>query len=149
MRLPYCGVCQTPSSICASTSPPYFGLRDYNVPGQIGLEETIGSYVAKIVEIFHEIRRVLRHDGTAWLNIGDSYASYRNGEVTPDTVRFDDMGTFVAKGTALGSTFAGTSIKHKDLIGIPWRLARALQDDGWYLRSDIIWQHKPNPMPEA
>ena len=95
------------------TSPPYFGLRDYNVPGQIGLEETIGSYVAKIVEIFREIRRVLRHDGTAWLNIGDSYASYRNGEVTPDTVLFDDMGTFVAKGTALGSTFAGTSIKHK------------------------------------
>jgi site-specific DNA-methyltransferase (adenine-specific) len=86
-----------------------------------------------------------------WLNLGDSYASFRDGKATPDTTRGDDVGTLVPKGSAMNrmaSTFKGTSIKHKDLIGIPWRVAFALQADGWYLRSDIIW-HKPNPMPES
>lgn len=133
------------------TSPPYFGLRDYGVKGQIGLEETPEAYVQKLVELFREVRRVLRDDGTLWLNLGDSYASFRDGKATPDTTRGTSTGTLVPKGSAknrMASTFAGTSIKHKDLIGIPWRVAFALQADGWYLRQDIIWS-KPNPMPES
>lgn len=133
------------------TSPPYFGLRDYGHEGQIGLEPTPDEFVAKLVAVFREVRRVLRDDGTLWLNLGDSYASYRDGKATPDTTRGDDTGTLVPKGQAknrMASTFAGTSVKHKDLIGIPWRVAFALQADGWYLRQDIIW-HKPNPMPES
>ena len=133
------------------TSPPYFGLRDYGVDGQIGLEETPEAYVAEMVSLFREVWRVLANDGTLWLNIGDSYASFRDGKATPDTTRGDSTGTLVPKGSAknrMASTFQGTGIKHKDLIGIPWRVAFALQADGWYLRSDIIW-HKPNPMPES
>lgn len=133
------------------TSPPYFGLRDYGHDGQIGLEPTPDEFVGKLVEVFREVRRVLRDDGTLWVNLGDSYASYRDGKATPDTTRGDDTGTLVEKGQAknrMASTFAGTSIKHKDIIGIPWRVAFALQADGWYLRQDIIW-HKPNPMPES
>lgn len=133
------------------TSPPYFGLRDYDAEGQIGLEETPDAYVAKLVEVFREVRRVLRDDGTLFLNLGDSYASYRDGKVTPDTARGENTGTAVDKGLAKNrsaATFKGTSIKHKDLIGIPWRVAFALQADGWYLRQDIIWS-KPNPMPES
>lgn len=133
------------------TSPPYFGLRDYGHDGQIGLEPTPDAYVAKMVDVFREVRRVLADDGTLWVNLGDSYASYRDGKATPDTTRGDDVGTLVEKGQAknrMASTFAGTSIKHKDIIGIPWRVAFALQSDGWYLRQDIIW-HKPNPMPES
>ena len=133
------------------TSPPYFGLRDYGMDGQIGLEDTPDAFVSRLVEVFREVRRVLRDDGTLWLNLGDSYASYRDGKATPDTTRGDSTGTLVPKGSAKNrsaSTFAGTSIKHKDLIGIPWRVAFALQADGWYLRQDIIW-HKPNPMPES
>ena len=136
--------------VCA-TSPAYFGLRDYGVAGQIGWEQSPQLYIEKLVEVFREVRRTLRDDGTLWLNIGDSYASFRNGEATPDTARGESIGTFVPRGMAknrMGSTFAGTSIKHKDLIGIPWLLALALREDGWYLRSDIIW-HKPNPMPES
>jgi site-specific DNA-methyltransferase (adenine-specific) len=105
-RLPD-GVVQT----CV-TSPPYFGLRDYGMSGQIGLEATPAAYVATMVEVFREVRRVLRDDGTLWLNLGDSYG------------------------------------KGKSLLGVPWRVAFALQADGWYLRQDIIW-HKPNPMPES
>ena len=133
------------------TSPPYFGLRDYGHDGQIGLEQTPDDYVAELVEVFREVRRVLSDDGTLWLNLGDSYASYRDGKATPDTTRGDSTGTLAPKGEAknrMASTFVGTGIKHKDLIGIPWRVAFALQQDGWYLRSDIIW-HKPNPMPES
>lgn len=133
------------------TSPPYFGLRDYGHDGQIGLEPTPDAYVAAIVEVFQCVRNVLAEDGTVWLNLGDSYASYRDGKATPDTTRGESEGTLVPKGQAknrMSSTFAGTSIKHKDLIGIPWRVAFALQADGWYLRQDIIW-HKPNPMPES
>lgn len=141
-----------PESVqCCVSSPPYFGLRDYGHDGQIGLEPTPDEYVAKIVEVFREVRRVLRKDGTLWLNLGDSYASFRDGKATPDSTRGDDTGTLVPKGSAknrMASTFRGTAIKHKDLIEIPWRVAFALQADGWYLRQDIIW-HKPNPMPES
>lgn len=136
---------------CCVTSPPYFGLRDYGHDGQIGLECTPEAYVSQLVDVFREVKRVLKDDGTLWLNIGDSYASFRDGKATPDSTRKNDTGTLVPKGSArnrMASTFSGTSIKHKDLIGVPWRLAFALQADGWWLRQDIIW-HKPNPMPES
>jgi DNA modification methylase len=136
---------------CIVTSPPYYGLRDYGCEGQIGLEQTPEGYVAELVAVFREARRVLRADGTCWLNLGDSYASFRDGRATPDTTRKGDTGTLVDSGKAKNrsaSTFAGSCVKHKDLIGIPWRVAFALQSDGWYLRQDIIW-HKPNPMPES
>ena len=136
---------------CCVTSPPYWGLRDYGNDGQIGLEQTPDEYVAQMVAVFREVRRVLSDDGTLWLNLGDSYASFRDGKATPDTTRGASTGTLVGKGKASNrsaSNFAGTSIKHKDLVGIPWRVAFALQADGWYLRQDIIW-HKPNPMPES
>ena len=133
------------------TSPPYFGLRDYGHKGQIGLEQTPEQYIEAIIEVFRCVRDVLADDGTLWLNIGDSYASYRDGKATPDSTRGESIGTLVPKGAAknrMASTFAGTSVKHKDLIGIPWMLAFAFRADGWYLRQDIIW-HKPNPMPES
>lgn len=133
------------------TSPPYFGLRDYGVDGQIGLEPTPDEYIAAMVEVFRCVRDVLADDGTLWLNIGDSYASYRDGKATPDTTRKNSTGTLVPKGSArnrMAASFAGSKVKHKDLIGIPWMLAFALRADGWYLRQDIIW-HKPNPMPES
>ena len=133
------------------TSPPYFGLRDYGVDGQIGLEQTPEQYIAAMVEVFGCVKDILVDDGTLWLNIGDSYASYRDGKATPDTTRGDSTGTLVPKGSArnrMASTFHGSAVKHKDLIGIPWMLAFALRADGWYLRQDIIW-HKPNPMPES
>lgn len=121
------------------------------IDSQIGLEQTPEAFIAELVAVFHEVKRVLRDDGTLWLNIGDSYASFRDGKATPDTTRGVSLGTLVDKGKASnrkGSTFANTSIKHKDLVGIPWMLAFALRADGWYLRQDIIW-HKPNPMPES
>ncbi|CAB4135051.1 COG0863 DNA modification methylase [uncultured Caudovirales phage] len=133
------------------TSPPYFGLRDYGHDGQIGLEDTPEQYISAMVEVFRCVRDVLADDGTLWVNIGDSYASYRDGKATPDTTRGESIGTLVPKGSArnrMASTFNGSGIKHKDLIGIPWMLAFALRADGWYLRQDIIW-HKPNPMPES
>lgn len=120
------------------TSPPYFGLRDYGVEGQLGLEETVEEYLEKLVEVFREVRRVLRPDGTLWLNVGDSYA-VRSGAQPPTNTR-NSVG-HTAKKIPIG-------FKRKDLIGIPWRLAFALQADGWYLRDDIIW-HKTNAMPEA
>jgi len=133
------------------TSPPYWGLRDYGTDGQIGLERTPEEYVARIVQVFREVRRVLRDDGTLWLNLGDSYASFRDSKATPDTLRGGSTGTLVDKGKAANRSsmnFRETAIKHKDLVGIPWRTAFALQSDGWYLRQDIIWA-KPNPMPES
>ena len=136
---------------CVVTSPPYWGLRDYGHDGQIGLEQTPEEYVAEMVAVFREVHRVLKDDGTLWLNLGDSYASFRDGKAIPDTTRGDSLGTLVPKGKAanrMASTFTGTAIKHKDLVGIPWRVAFALQADGWWLRQDIIW-HKPNPMPES
>ncbi len=136
------------------TSPPYFGLRDYGADGQIGLEQTPDEYVAKLVEVFREVRRVLRNDGTLWLNLGDSYAGSGKG-ANPDGTPHPSSLTG-KQGTNLG-TITGINkpqkayrigLKPKDLIGIPWRVAFALQADGWYLRQDIIW-HKPNPMPES
>ena len=136
---------------CVVTSPPYWGLRDYGNDGQIGLEQTPEQYVEQMVLVFREVWRVLKNDGTLWLNLGDSYASFRDGKATPDTTRGDSKGTLVPKGSAanrMANSFSGSSIKHKDLVGIPWRVAFSLQQDGWYLRQDIIW-HKPNPMPES
>ncbi len=126
------------------TSPPYFGLRDYGHDGQIGLEQTPDAYVAELVAVFREVRRVLKYDGTVWLNLGDSYAN--------DTKWGGSSGGKHASAlhgkTSIGRLKVNTGMKAKDLIGIPWRVAFALQADGWYLRQDIIW-HKPNSMPES
>ena len=124
------------------TSPPYWGLRDYNAPGQIGLEPTPEEYVTTMVEVFREIRRVLRDDGTVWLNMGDSY----NANTGRGFDTNQDGDTNGRKRSAASQRMPWG--KPKDLVGIPWRLAFALQADGWYLRSDIIWA-KPNPMPES
>ncbi len=129
------------------TSPPYFGLRDYGVDGQIGLEQTPAEFIARLVDVFREVRRVLRDDGTAWVNMGDSYASGGRGGGGSFMAERGD-GAWQGKGEATGWRSAPAGLKHKDLMGMPWRLAFALQDDGWYLRQDIIW-HKPNPMPES
>jgi DNA modification methylase len=124
---------------CVVTSPPYYGLRDYGNDAQIGLEDTPEAFVQALVEVFREVRRVLRDDGTLWLNLGDSYVAARSYQVTDQKWR--DVGNSKASVVPQG-------LKPKDLIGIPWRVAIALQADGWYLRQDIIW-HKPNPMPES
>jgi hypothetical protein len=130
------------------TSPPYFGLRDYGNDGQIGLEATPDEFIAKLVAVFREVRRVLRDDGTLWLNIGDSYANNTSaGDKTFGNPEFNkNRPSRAATKTASKSVPYGC--KPKDLIGIPWLLAFALRADGWYLRQDIIW-HKPNPMPES
>ena len=126
---------------CVVTSPPYWGLRDYGVEGQIGLEPTPEDYVEKMVEVFREVRRVLRDDGTLWLNLGDSYngSGGAGGDYAPGGLK---AGQPKYPGRRI------SALKPKDLVGIPWRVAFALQEDGWYLRSDIIWS-KPNPMPES
>ena len=146
------------------TSPPYFGLRDYGHDGQIGLEPTPDEFVSALVAVFREVKRVLRDDGTLWLNLGDSYNSiggihsgrmdnqtgvgagrrqWREGSARADgAVRSDGVSRRNRDGTH------APGLKPKDLIGIPWRVAFALQQNGWYLRQDIIW-HKPNPMPES
>jgi site-specific DNA-methyltransferase (cytosine-N4-specific) len=125
---------------CIVTSPPYWGLRDYNIPDQIGLETTLPQYINQLTNVFSESRRVLKSDGILWLNIGDGYTSGNRGWRAPDK-----------KNPARAmSTRPDTpeGLKPKDLLGIPWRLAFALQDDGWFLRADIIW-NKPNAMPES
>ena len=128
---------------CCVTSPPYYGLRDYGIDGQIGLEETPEAYINRLVDVFHEVKRVLRDDGTLWVNIGDSYCGTGDkGEYKDPKYRDGRNGQAVS----IAKNVAGC--KHKDLIGIPWMLAFALRKDGWYLRQDIIW-HKPNPMPES
>ena len=130
------------------TSPPYFGLRDYGHDGQIGLEETVDEYVAAIVDVFKRVKDLLADDGTLWLNLGDSYYNYRPGKgqsLVKQTVSNTDQ-DLPQNCARRGNKQAG--LKEKDLIGIPWRVAFALQADGWYLRQDIIW-HKPNPMPES
>jgi DNA modification methylase len=130
------------------TSPPYWGLRDYGEDAQIGLEQTPSEYVEELCKVFDEVWRVLADDGTLWLNLGDSYAAMRDSKATPDSLRTGD-GTRV--GTAANRNPANlreAGLKHKDLVGIPWRVAFALQERGWYLRQDIIWA-KPNPMPES
>ncbi len=132
---------------CCVTSPPYFGLRSYNVEGQYGLEPTPDEYVSKMVEVFREVKRVLRDDGTLWLNLGDSYAADRGYQVAHD-IRGGKQAAEAGSVGGRGMKSADYGLKPKDLIGIPWRVAFALQADGWYLRQDIIW-HKPNPMPES
>ena len=132
------------------TSPPYFGLRDYGVDGQIGLEASPREFIENLVAVFREVRRVLRDDGTLWVNLGDSYAGSWGAHGR------DDMGLGGQSLTARQVAASARKLKKpnhsgfkpKDLMGLPWRLAIALQDDGWYLRQDIIW-HKPNPMPES
>lgn len=130
---------------CCVTSPPYYGLRDYGHEGQIGLEETPELFVAKMVEVFTEVKRVLKKDGTLWLNLGDSYAANRGYQVTQSG--FEDYAIDIKKFGGKGSKVPN-GYKPKDLIGIPWMVAFALRSAGWYLRQDIIW-HKPNPMPES
>jgi len=124
---------------CCVTSPPYYGLRDYGIDGQLGLESSPLLYVERLVKVFRQVNRVLRNDGTLWMNLGDSYngAGYSN--------HYNTGGARDWNGSPGRTTEA---LKPKDLMGIPWRVAFALQDDGWYLRQDIIWA-KPNPMPES
>ncbi len=168
---------------CCVTSPPYWGLRDYGHDGQIGLESTPEAYVARMVEVFREVRRVLRDDGTLWLNLGDSYAGSWGNQGRKETrgtqrpingpmmqrlkaqpvheieccldddctcpAGDENGGIYPDKKTRTGSWVNDhPTLKPKDLVGIPWRGAFALQADGWWLRQDIIW-HKPNPMPES
>lgn len=135
------------------TSPPYFGLRDYGVDGQLGLEQTPDEYIANMVEVFRCVRDVLADDGTLWLNIGDSYAASTRNLGRNDAGRNFTGGGGNKEGSGnpgkQGAIRVGMGeCKPKDLIGIPWMLAFALRADGWYLRQDIIW-HKPNPMPES
>ena len=139
------------------TSPPYFGLRDYGCDGQIGLESTPDAFVSSLVDVFAEVHRVLKSDGTLWLNLGDSYAAQRGGTSMPAETLAGGIGGKGDKSAHRGHDGAAghahrnasnIGLKHKDLIGIPWRVAFALQQYGWYLRQDIIW-HKPNPMPES
>lgn len=132
---------------CVVTSPPYYGLRDYGVRGQAGLEKTPEEYVSNLVLLFREVRRVLSKNGTLWLNIGDSYNA--NGRVGHGTKVGAKQGTNRASANGSDHTRANApGLKSKDLIGIPWMLAFALRSDGWFLRQDIIWS-KPNPMTES
>lgn len=139
---------------CCVTSPPYYGLRDYGEDGQIGLEDTPESYIEKLVDVFREVKRVLKDDGTLWLNIGDSYwgsgsrgYDFRGKQSDKSAIQAGSKGT--TNLSALPKPVGDMNrYKNKDIIGIPWMLAFALRADGWYLRQDIIW-HKPNPMPES
>lgn len=139
---------------CIVTSPPYYGLRDYGVKGQVGLERTPLEYIFRLTEIFNEAKRVLRTDGTLWLNIGDSYSSHKDCKTPVQSIakgyrsekaHYLDKEKSVANNSKM---LKSLGFKNKELMGIPWRLAFSLQDEGWYLRQDIIW-HKPNPMPES
>ena len=145
---------------CVVTSPPYWGLRDYGEDNQLGLEETPEEYVENMVKVFREVKRTLKDDGTLWLNLGDSYSSnglIQNGNHTGlarAKERYDGVPRNPKNESRMNFSIApvkrkiNSNLKPKDLIGIPWRVALALQADGWYLRQDIIW-HKPNPMPES
>lgn len=125
---------------CCVTSPPYWGVRDYDVVGQIGAEEKIGEYISNLRKVFKEVKRILRTDGTMWLNIGDTYTSGNRGWRAPDR-RNPSRGMHYRPDTP-------GNLKSKELVGVPWKLAFALQRQGWYLRSDIIW-YKPNSQPES
>jgi DNA modification methylase len=128
---------------CCVTSPPYYALRDYGMAGQIGQENTPEAFVNKLVLLFREVRRVLRNDGTLWLNLGDSYVG------TGDKGNHKDPKNPKGRNAqSVSKNRIVEGLKSKDLIGIPWMVAFALRADGWYLRQDIIW-HKPNPMPES
>jgi site-specific DNA-methyltransferase (adenine-specific) len=143
------GLAQLPdeSVQCVVTSPPYWGLRDYGNDGQLGLEPSPEEYTARLVGVFREVRRVLREDGTLWLNLGDSYTS--GGRKERDPGRSKIHPAFEGESFADGlRPDTPVGLKPKDLVGVPWRVAFALQADGWWLRSDIIWA-KPNPMPES
>jgi DNA modification methylase len=141
---------------CVVTSPPYWGLRDYGVAGQIGLEPVFGEYVEKMVAVFREVRRVLKPDGVLWLNLGDSYCPENRGENAKPrahesyarNLQGDHMAADLPTRREVIAGMKESGVKRKDLIGMPWRVAFALQADGWWLRQDIIW-HKPNPMPES
>ncbi len=145
---------------CVVTSPPYWGLRDYSVEGQLGLEKTPREYIDKMTEVFREVKRVLREDGTLWLNMGDSYCgSWGNsgrrpeldegaGGQRPKSAEYFSRGGWDERRERPPGSYKIPGLKPKDLCGIPWQLAFALRDDGWYLRCDIIWA-KPNPMPES
>jgi DNA modification methylase len=152
---------------CCVTSPPYWGLRDYGVEGQIGLEKTPAEYLERMVAVFEEVRRVLKKDGTCWVNMGDGYAGGGNGgggSFAKDYSDYGDKNVPFRKGSrgvskskriecgsdrwGGGGNLRVPQLKAKDLVGMPWRLAFVLQDSGWYLRQDIIWS-KPNPMPES
>jgi len=128
---------------CVVTRRRTGGLRDYGIPGQLGLERTPEEYVARMVAVFAEVRRVLADDGTLWMNLGDSYASQTKGSGGPSAKQCSNAGSRYEMSQRLHH-----GLKDKDLVGIPWRVAFALQADGWWLRSDIIWA-KPNPMPES
>jgi site-specific DNA-methyltransferase (adenine-specific) len=136
------------------TSPPYFGLRDYGHAGQIGLEQTPDEFVAKLVEVFREVRRVLRDDGTLWLNLGDSYAGAKSKAVQANLANFgcNSPSAYIEAAQDRATSYATrkkvSGVHSKQLLGIPWRVAFALQADGWILRQDIIW-HKPGVMPES
>jgi len=132
------------------TSPPYFGLRDYGHDGQIGLEQTPQEFVDELVSVFREVKRVLREDGTLWLNLGDSYSNFKDQSIRYQTLagKSRDEPHSGKAANRNGKVLSKCGLKNKDLIGIPWMVAFALRADGWYLRQDIIW-HKPNPMPES
>lgn len=135
---------------CCVTSPPYYGLRDYGVSGQIGLEKTPEEYISSLVEIFREVKRVLRDDGVLWVNIGDSYAGSGKGRCADGIARLNSPKQLTNAGSVGGKVHKAqiAECKPKDMIGIPWMLAFALRNDGWYLRQDVIWA-KRNPMPES
>lgn len=143
--------CVAPNSVqCVVTSPPYWGLRDYGHEAQLGLEATPAEYLERMVDVFRLVRRALREDGTLWLNMGDSYITRRCGVVGENST-INGTKTQAQSRVAHASRSldrAATALPYKSLVGMPWRLALALQEDGWLLRSDIIW-HKPNPMPES
>lgn len=137
---------------CCVTSPPYWNLRDYGVDGQIGLEASVDEWVAELVAVFREVRRVLRDDGTVWLNLGDSYAGVRGAAWGPSASSSEQRSMTASRRRdnepVPRNDVRVPGLKAKDLVGQPWRVAFALQADGWYLRQDIVW-HKPNPMPES
>jgi DNA modification methylase len=150
------GSIESESVQCCVTSPPYFGLRDYGVAGQLGMESTPAEYIEKLVDVFDQVRRVLKPDGVLWLNMGDSYAGSWGAQSRQGEGAMKGRSIVAARQIAAAQkkTHTGTipkndwGLKTKDLMGMPWRVAFALQGAGWWLRSDIIW-HKPSCMPES
>lgn len=136
---------------CCITSPPYWGLRDYGVDGQIGIEETPELFANKLADLFDEVKRVLKDEGTLWLNLGDSYISAKCDYMPTQTLRKGNSADYIQKDSGLGyppNRRNQVGYKTKDLVGIPWLVAFELRKRGWWLRCDIVW-HKPNPMPES